>query len=96
MEIQRIKILQFFLILSAIHIHAQSISGIILDAKTNLPIESASVYFDNTTIGTSTNYQGKFEIEKSENISSNLVISFIGYEKVTIKDYDTNSIYKFY
>ena len=31
---------------------AQEIFGIILDGNTNNPIEGASIYFDNTTIGT--------------------------------------------
>ncbi|MFT6842395.1 MAG: hypothetical protein ACJASR_001162 [Psychroserpens sp.] len=42
--------------------YSQTITGIVLDATTNLPIESASVYFDNMTIGTSTNNKGEFEI----------------------------------
>ncbi len=73
---------------------AQSINGIVLDLKTNAPIESAAVYFDNTTIGTSTNDKGEFEIEQNTNVTSDLIISFLGYEKVTISDYDADSFYK--
>lgn len=73
---------------------AQTISGVVLDAKTNQPIESASVYFDNTTIGTSTDINGNFEIEGNESIKTVLVISFLGYETVKISDYKSNKFYK--
>lgn len=81
-------------ILSSLHSHAQIIKGVVLDAITNEPIESASVYFDNTTIGTSTNDKGQFEIEQKEGVTSGLVISFLGYEKVVIDSYNSKEFYK--
>ena len=68
------------LLLSTFLSFSQSITGVVLDAQTRMPIESASVYFDNTTIGTSTNDKGEFEIEKGDHINATLVISFLGYE----------------
>lgn len=73
---------------------AQSIHGKVLDATTNLPIESVAVYFNNTTIGTSTNDKGEFEIEQKEGVTSALVISFLGYEKVIIETYNSKQFYK--
>ncbi len=72
----------------------QTINGIVLDAKTQLPIESASVYFDNTTIGTTTNYEGKFSLEYNKRIKSPLIISFLGYQKVIINNYTTTKTYR--
>ena len=73
---------------------AQTITGVVLDAKTKHPIENASVYFDNTTIGTSTDLNGTFEIEGNQSIKTVLVISFLGYETVKISDYKSNKFYK--
>lgn len=47
------------------------------------PIISANVYWAHTTLGTSTDSEGKFSIEKPEK-SSLLVVSFIGYDNDTI------------
>lgn len=73
---------------------AQSIKGIVLDANTNEPIESASVYFDGTTIGTSTNSKGNFEIRLAEGVISPLIISFLGYQKVMLDEYQSSKFYK--
>ncbi len=57
---------------------SQSLKGIVLDEKTNLPIESVAVYFDGTTIGTSTNDEGKFKIELVQGVTAPLIVSFLG------------------
>ena len=59
--------------------HSQSIQGVINDAKTEEPIEGASVYFDNTTIGVISNSNGEFAIPYDSSINTPLVISFLGY-----------------
>lgn len=64
-----------------------------MDAKTQEPIESAAVYFDNTTIGTSTNHKGEFQIAFNADIRSPLIISFLGYQKLTLFEYDPNTYY---
>ncbi len=58
---------------------SQTISGYVLDKETREPLIGASVYFDNTTIGTSTDLDGYFEITPTEGIRSSMIISFIGY-----------------
>lgn len=68
---------------------AQEVSGVIIDNKTKQPIEGASVYFDNTTIGTISNRNGEFTLSYNASINTPLVISFLGYEKQQIKDYKT-------
>ncbi|RED44516.1 carboxypeptidase-like protein [Winogradskyella eximia] len=58
-----------------------------LDRLTQQPIETVSVYFDNTTIGTTTNDKGEFSISYTDAVQSTLVISYLGYNKVLISDF---------
>ncbi|WP_282031195.1 carboxypeptidase-like regulatory domain-containing protein [Winogradskyella eximia] len=58
-----------------------------LDKLTQQPIETVSVYFDNTTIGTTTNDKGEFSISYTDAVQSTLVISYLGYNKVLISDF---------
>ncbi len=82
------------LFLTAFATFSQTIKGVVLDQNTNTPIQSASVYFDNTTIGTSTNENGEFSLPYKESIKSALIVSFVGYQTVMINDYEVNKLYK--
>jgi hypothetical protein len=73
---------------------SQILKGIVLDAHTNSPIESASVYFDNTTIGTSTNNKGEFIIDSPIFVTSPLVISVIAYDSYIIDNPNSDIAYK--
>lgn len=75
---------------SFISSHAQTLKGVVVDAGTLEPIESATIYFDNTTIGTTTNANGEFSIDYTDAVQSVLVISFLGYEKQIIANYRNN------
>jgi len=81
------KLILLFSLFVSFYGLAQTFSGIVLDIKTKEPIESASIYFDNTTIGTTTNSEGKFSISFTDAIQSSLVISYLGYETKTVLDY---------
>ncbi|WP_431157282.1 carboxypeptidase-like regulatory domain-containing protein [Winogradskyella poriferorum] len=70
---------------------SQTIKGKVIDKVTREPVETASIYFDHTTIGTTTDENGEFSIEYNDAVQSNLVISFLGYEKVLITDYRSMS-----
>ncbi len=63
------------------------LTGTVIDKATQKPIETAAVYFNNTTIGTTTNSKGEFSINYTDAVTSNLVISYLGYQKVMISDY---------
>ncbi|TXE09414.1 carboxypeptidase-like regulatory domain-containing protein [Gelidibacter salicanalis] len=69
----------------------------ISDFGTLMPIESASIYVQNTTIGTVSNADGKFVLQVPLQFASDtLVISSIGYKsfKTTVSDFDnTQEIY---
>lgn len=86
MQIAMRKTYQYwFLIIISIIFLAQSlnaqvkIKGLILD-DSNLPVAGANVYFKDTYDGTSSDAEGKFEIETSETGLQTLVVSFIGFE----------------
>jgi hypothetical protein len=66
---------------------SQTLKGKVLDIETNEPLESVAIYFDNTTIGTTTNDKGEFSISYSDAVQTTLVISYLGYEKVFINNY---------
>ncbi len=75
---------------------SQSLTGVVFDKKNNQPIESAAIYFDNTTIGTATNLKGEFTIEYRPSVKSPLVISFLGYKDVIITEYSPDEPIKIF
>jgi hypothetical protein len=87
-------LLTYFLFFSLLSISAQTLTGIVLDQKTNLPIESAAVYFDGTSIGTSTTADGAFMIDLVQGVSAPLVISYLGYQKQILYNYTSDKRYK--
>ncbi|MBU3820835.1 TonB-dependent receptor [Flavobacteriaceae bacterium XHP0103] len=65
-------------------IMAQSnLKGKILETGTNMPLPGANVVEKGTTNGTSTDFEGNFMLETESN-SGQLVISYVGYETLTI------------
>lgn len=66
------------------------IIGVVMDAKSKLPVEFATVALTDaegkTVNGTIADAKGKFEIEKIANGTYTVTISFIGYETITKSD----------
>jgi len=88
-----IKFLVFFL-LGILPVLAQgkgSISGLVLDKESGEAIIGANVMIENTNIGAATDLEGKFRIENVEVGKYNLVISYISYSKLIVKDVIVNS-----
>ncbi|MGD1848507.1 MAG: SusC/RagA family TonB-linked outer membrane protein [Salibacteraceae bacterium] len=56
-----------------------SVSGVILD-ETDQPLPGATVKIEGTTLGSTTDLDGKYKIENVPPGDYNLVVSFIGYE----------------
>src|SRR5688572_14940091 len=56
------------------------VAGIVLDKEDRKPIAGASVYIDNSTIGTVTDRQGYFLLNTG-NTSNSMVISHVSYIK---------------
>ncbi|MBO4340245.1 MAG: carboxypeptidase-like regulatory domain-containing protein [Bacteroidales bacterium] len=70
-----------FVFVACIVLPAQStrVRGKVLDAATGEPIPFASVYFDNTTIGVSTDLEGNYSLETRSVDAKVLSASIIGY-----------------
>lgn len=75
---------------------SQEIKGIVLDDKTKEPIETASIYFDNTTIGATSDQNGEFSIPYRPSINSPLIISYLGYETIVLSELNPKLLYKVY
>ena len=60
---------------------AYRITGKVMDAATQLPLQGASVFAQNTTIGTATDQQGNFTLSL-QNGGYDLIITFTGYQTV--------------
>ncbi len=65
----------------------QVINGSVFDKKTKSVIMFASIYFNGTTIGTTSNQDGHFELDVSQGSNMPLTISAIGYFSTTIRGY---------
>jgi hypothetical protein len=60
------------------------ITGKVIDKTTGEGIPFASVFFKNTTVGTSTNFEGQFEL-KTSHPGDSLIASYIGYKPLAKK-----------
>ena len=65
---------------------AQQLSGKILGEE-NLPLYGATIYFDGTTIGTTTDENGYFELNLKTFPNGKLIISHVGYETVYLDEF---------
>lgn len=75
------KLLILFFLLNGFINNAQTrISGKVLDSN-NLPLIGAAVYLNNTSIGTTTNDLGEFELFIKAGVHD-LIISYLGYETI--------------
>ncbi|MEP7256071.1 MAG: carboxypeptidase-like regulatory domain-containing protein [Ferruginibacter sp.] len=91
-------ITSLFLIFTSLVVFSQSnysISGKVIDATTKLPMQAASVFAENTTIGTATTPDGNFRLELP-NGGYDLVVTFTGYQtetkRITTADAGNNNI----
>jgi hypothetical protein len=68
------------LLFPAVIFSQKTIKGVVLSEESNQPIAGASVYFNNTSIGTSANSEGRFSLQVPELMNSELIVSAVGYE----------------
>lgn len=79
--------LLFFLLLSIISISSKAqfvVTGTVLDSVTREPLAGASVFCQNTTLGTATNKQGEFFLNLKSG-GYDLVFSYTGYQTQTVR-----------
>lgn len=80
-----------FALLSVSAFSQNELKNKIVDFMTLMPIESASIYVQNTTIGTVSNADGKFVlVVPNEFVNDTLIVSSIGYKsfKTTVAEFD--------
>lgn len=95
MAFKTVKSALFFIVFSVTFLgYSQlEVKNKITDFATLMPIESASIYVKNTTIGTVSNADGKFVLQvPQEFITDTLIISSIGYKsyKIPVNEFDNN------
>jgi hypothetical protein len=66
------------------------ISGTILDGEGNMPLPGANVVIKSSKIGTTTDFNGKFELSTTLSNDGELSISFLGYVTKNVKFKVTN------
>jgi CarboxypepD_reg-like domain len=88
--------LRFFFLVIAFHIAATGsaqfiVTGTVLDSATREPLSPASVFCQNTTLGTTTNKQGEFSINLKSG-GYDLVFSYTGYITQTVRVTENNRL----
>lgn len=85
-----------FLTLCCQFLHSQiQITGHVFSAKDSATIAGASIYFDGTSIGTSSDLNGYFKLQLKKAINSDLIISSIGYKAISLKTLPSDKNVKF-
>lgn len=91
LSLNKFPILFFFIFCGISAFSQTELKGKVTDFMTFQPIENASVYIENTTVGTITNADGKFSLQIPEKYQSAvLIISSIGYTsfKIPVSDFE--------
>ena len=88
----KIRLLLFLLVCTSLTMHSQQtqVSGIVLSSEDNYPIVGANVLLKGQNSGTSTDFDGNFQI--SANKGAVLVFSYIGFETQEVVLADQKSI----
>ncbi|MDA0327212.1 MAG: carboxypeptidase-like regulatory domain-containing protein, partial [Bacteroidetes bacterium] len=91
MNLHNFLLFTAFMLLSSTVFSQKQITGKVIDS--NDPLEGVSIYFEGTTIGTTSDVNGEFSIQKPEN-SSTLIFSYLGFidQKVEITTQDVVDI----
>jgi len=79
----KLKNLFFALVIFPGWMIGQTLTGVVLDHKTDEPLPGATIYIDGTTRGTITNENGFFSIELSST-SPAVIFRYVGYESLTL------------
>ena len=78
----KISFLSFLLFFSTIAFSQFTVRGRITDSTSKEPLKAASVFCQNTTLGTTTNAQGEFSLTLKSG-GYDLIISYSGYQTIT-------------
>ena len=75
-----------FLIFLPVSVVSQVLEGTIFAAKDSTALQGVSVYFDGTSLGTTTNAAGHFTLITEQSTNIPIVISYLGYENVVVSN----------
>jgi hypothetical protein len=81
---KRILFLPFLLILSILGSAQFTVNGVVLDSTSREPLNAASVFCQNTTLGTTTNKQGEFSLQLRSG-GYDLIFTYTGYKTQIIR-----------
>jgi hypothetical protein len=81
---QRICLLFSWFFWLSIYTQAQVVEGVIQDKTTGDPIELTSVFFANTSTGTSSDAEGNFRLQGFQPGKYDLTVSFVGYKTYSL------------
>lgn len=88
-----IKYILFFLFINIyITAYNQFIKGTIFDTETKSTIPFATVYFNGTFVGTTSDQDGTFELDITKYASRPITISAVGYYSYTLTDYSVSKL----
>ncbi|GAA3775333.1 TonB-dependent receptor [Corallibacter vietnamensis] len=82
-KITRLLFLAVAFMFTAFSMAQSTVSGTIMDAEMNAPLPGANIVEKGTTNGVSSDFDGNFTIT-TQSTSGEVVISFVGYGKVTM------------
>lgn len=90
------RMCKFFLIFLLVFFNSigycQLIRGTVFDKNTAEVIPFAAIYFSGTTIGTTSNEKGYFELSVPKDTLNPLIISSVGYYSATLTNFISNQI----
>jgi len=94
---QKLVLMILLIIITPVVLFAQkaSITGVIIDVETGLPLQGANVVLMPSSKGTISDENGKFKIEQIDIGDYSLQISFVGYKKITKRiNVKANQVYE--
>lgn len=82
-----------FVLFTALDVSAQdmTVSGTVTDAQTGEPLPGVNVSVENTTVGTSTDENGHYQLSGPDDAYT-LVFTFVGYERLTVEVEERSTI----
>ena len=90
--------LYFLLIILTVSSHpfAQTIKGKLLDRETGGAVAYANIYFNASFRGVTSDTDGFFTLDISEYYGQDVLVSCVGYEPLTLENYEPGKFYKIY
>lgn len=76
--------------------YSQLIRGTVFDKNTSEVIPFAAVYFSGTTMGTTSNEKGYFELSLPKDLANPLIVSSVGYYSETLTNFASSENFSIY